>query len=147
MSEMEDHNDDRNPDPEQLKWDKAGPRQASERKGGAEGNYNEGSEAVEGDPETTSRTIRTKISGDQRGSGASQQGMSESLGGPDGGTNAPSTSEERRFGGSHTAGTSVKRPESREWKGGTPEQGPTSGGMGAAGGGHNTDETDVWKKK
>ena len=33
-----------------------------------------------------------------------------------------------------------------EWRGGTPEQGPTSGGMGAAGGGHDTDDTDVWSE-
>lgn len=131
-------------DPEQLKWDDAGPGQASGRKGGAGGDYNEGHDR----PAGSARPDEMREGKFQtHHTGASQEGMSESLGGPGGGTNAPSTREERRFGGSHTAGTSVKKPEDSEWKGGTPDQGPTSGGMGAAGGGHDTNENDVWGTK
>ncbi len=129
-------------DPEQRKWDDAGPGQASGRTGGHGGDYNEGRQQTGSEP----GSIREGKFGKTE-TGPAQEGLSESLGGPGGGTNAPSTREERRFGGSHTAGTPLRQPDGSEWKGGTPEQGPTSGGMGAAGGGHDTDENDVWDTK
>lgn len=135
-------------DPEQKKWDVAGPDQATGRAGGAGGrSYTEGEEARE-ERSTTKGDMKSGPLDQREGRNRdTQQGMAGSLGGPGAGTNAPATENERRFGGSHTAGKPVKKEEESEWKGGTPSQGPTTGGMGAAGGGHDTDETDVWGDK
>ena len=150
--ELEQHmeTDNNKNHPDQRKWDEAGPEKATGRKGGGESeSYNEGREAEKGEPGTTygSDVKKGPLNVREGRERHEAGGMAESLGGPSGGTNRPSTENERRFGGSHTAGSEVKKTEESEWKGGTPDQGPTSGGMGSAGGGHDTDETDVWKKK
>jgi hypothetical protein len=105
--------DDKKKDPEQRKWDDAGPEKATGRTGATGGdNYNEGPNASPGSLETSTGT--------PRGENISER-------------------KDRSF----DPRTSSK--ENTEWKGGTPDQGPTTGGMGAAGGGHDTtDETDVW---
>nr|MDQ3101488.1 hypothetical protein [Bacteroidota bacterium] len=89
-------------DPEQRKWDNAGPEEATGRRGDVKGEgYNEGGKS---NPNTVP---------------------------------APGSS------GSNEHKEPLQKTEASEWKGGTPSQGPTTGGMGAAGGGHDTDETDV----
>jgi hypothetical protein len=108
---------DKRKDPEQRKWDDAGPDKATGRTGAAGGSrYNEGPKAPPGSMETLTGDVRRKEdAGDEK---------DESFG--------------------HT----TSKKGNTEWKGGTSDQGPTTGGMGAAGGGHDTaDETDVWGEK
>jgi hypothetical protein len=140
---------DQGTDPGQRKWDEAGPDKATGRTSGVGGpRYNEGEAAAADTPETTHGNMAGGPLGAREGRPHDGQGgMADSLGGPGAGTNNPATAHEQRFGGAHTAGTRLRSGEESEWKGGTPEQGPTTGGMGSAGGGHDTDETDVWGDK
>ena len=125
----------------QRKWDEAGPEKASGRRGATGGSsYNEGPEGV---PE---KSLRKKIGEmhphpDAR---TPQKGMSESRVDPSGGTNSPTQGKDSDL--AITSREPLRTTKDSEWKGGTPDQGPTTGGMGAAGGGHDTDETDVWGK-
>jgi hypothetical protein len=145
---MEQKKNDKGSDPAQRKWDNAGPDQATGRTGGEGGaSYNEGEKPHERLKRDAAEDMRKGPLEQRSGRSDAQEGMADSLGGPGAGTNNPATDKEKRFGGSHTAGTRLHEGEDSEWKGGTPSQGPTTGGMGAAGGGHDTDETDVWKDK
>ncbi len=65
----------------------------------------------------------------------------------EGGTPQPNNMPHTGWDHSATTNEPLKKVDESELKGGTPAQGPTTGGMGAAGGGHDTDETDVWGDK